>query len=171
MKEYKFENGHEVDSNRLREPFIPKEEYKNIHGRIIRFCHDVFIQYNDGILLVIRKEQPVSGIPWIMGGGVERGVSIEESLKHKVKEECNLELENIKELGCARTFYETSPFDNNKGTDTFNVVYFAKGKGELKLNPDHSNPMIISPEKYTEEFRKNLHPYVRDFMDLAIKLI
>lgn len=171
MKEYKFENGHEINLNKLREPFIPKEEYKKIHGRIIRFCHDVFIEYDNGILLVIRREQPVSGIIWMIGGGGERGVSVEESLRHKVKEECNLELEDIKELGCARTFYETDPFDHGKGTDTFNVVYFARGRGELKLNPDHYNPIIISAEKYTDEFRKTLHPYVRDFMDLAIKLL
>ncbi len=171
MKEYRFENGHEIDIAKLKHPFIPKDQYKDIHGKIIRLCHDVLIEYNKGILLVTRREFPVSGIPWMLGGGVQRGVNIEESLRNKVREECNLELDNIKELGCARTFFETDPFNHKKGTDTFNIVYFARGKGELRLNPDHLNPIIVTLGKYTEDFRNSLHPYVRDYMDIATKLL
>ena len=56
------------------------------------------------------------------------------------------------------------------GTATCSVVvFFAKGKGEIKLDKFHEKPVIITLEKYTEKFRKNLHPYVRDFMDIVIK--
>ena len=121
--------------------------------------------------MVLRKGFPVKDILWGIGGGIERGMLIEDSLRKKVKEECNLELEDIKEIGCARTLFETDPFEHGKGTDTINFIYFARGKGELKLNDLHANPTIITPEQYTEEFKKGLHPYVRDFMDLAIPLI
>ena len=87
-----------------------------------------------------------------------------------MKKECNLELEKIIELGYARTFCETEPFGHGKGTDTINFMYFAQGKGKLKLDNLHSSPTIIKPEQYTQKFRKKLHPYVKDFMDLVIPL-
>lgn len=171
MKEYRFENGHLIDINKLQTPFIQPSEYKYIHERIIRPCHDIFIEYHGGILLALRKRFPVKSILWSIGGGIERGILIEDSLRKKVKEECNLELEDIKEIGCARTFFETDPFDHGKGTDTINFVYFGRGKGRLKLNDLHVNPTIITPKQYTKEFKRGLHPYVRDFMDLVIPLI
>lgn len=171
MKEYTFENNYEINISRLTGSFIPKERYGYIHENTIRACHDIFIEYEGGILFVKRRELPVKDIPWVLGGGIQRGVHIIDSLKNKAKEECNLLLEDIKELGSARTFFETDPFSHSKGTDTINFVYFARGKGELKLNQDHYDPFIVSPEKYTEEFRNSLHPYIKDFMDIAIKLV
>lgn len=168
MREYAFENNHEVNLSRLKGPFIPKDEYSYIHENTIRVCHDVFIEYQGGILFVLRKDLPVRGIPWVLGGGIRRGVPIEDSLRMKAREECGLELENIKELGFARTFFETDPFGHGKGTDTLNFVYFAQGKGELKLNDDHYNPFILTSDKYTPEFKESLHPYIKDFMDMAM---
>lgn len=170
MKEYNIENG-EVNLDQLKTPFIPKEEYKEIHKKIIRACHDIFIEYKGGILLVVRDNFPAKNILAPIGGGIERGMKIEDSLRKKVKEECNLKLKEITELGYARTFFKTDPFGHSKGTDTLNIIFFGKGEGELKLDNLHKNPIIITSKKYTKEFRANLHPYIRDFMDIAIKLI
>lgn len=118
-----------------------------------------------------RKTYPVKDTLWPIGGGVERGMKIEESLRKKVKEECNLKLKNIVEIGYARTLFETDPFGHGKGTDTINFVYLAAGEGKIKLNNLHAKPTIISPKEYTAKFKKNLHPYVRDFMDLVVLLV
>jgi hypothetical protein len=171
MIEYTFENNHEIDISKLEGSFILKGKYGYIHENTIRACHDIFIEYEGGILFIKRKDFPVKDISWVLGGGIQRGVHIIDSLKNKAKEECNLQLEDIKEIGVARTFFETDPFGHGKGTDTINFVYFARGKGNLKLNKDHYDPFIVTPERYTEEFRESLHPYIRDFMDIAIKLI
>jgi len=171
MKEYFFENGHKIEAKKLRVPHIPFDQYKNIHKEIIRPCHDVFIKYGDGVLLVMRKNHPVKGVLWPIGGGVERGMKMEDSLKKKAKEECNLKLKNIIDVGWARTFFETDPFGHGRGTDTINFVYLATGSGKLKLNDFHEKPVIVSRKDYTKSFRKKLHPYVRDFMDLVMLLL
>jgi ADP-ribose pyrophosphatase YjhB (NUDIX family) len=171
MKEYYVENGRLTNINKLKTPRIPRSQYKDIHKRIVRPCHDIIIEYKGGALLVIRKDYPVKNILWPIGGGIERGMSIKDSLRKRVKEECNLDLENITELGCARTFFKTDPFGHGKGTDTINFMYFGRGKGRLKLDKSHTSPNIILPKQYTQEFKKTLHPYVRDFMDLVIPLI
>ncbi|MEK6818308.1 MAG: NUDIX hydrolase [Nanoarchaeota archaeon] len=136
---------------------------------LVILCHDVFVQYQGGILLVNRLKFPAKGILWPLGGRIKRGMSMEDSLREKVLEESGLELEGLIELGQARAYFRTDPFGHGKGTDTINFVYFGVGKGELKLDKFHEEPMIITPKEYNK-YRGELHPYVMDFMDEAIKL-
>jgi len=171
-KEYAYEDGKPVDISKLETERMPQEDYKKAHESLVIATHDVIINYRGGILLVFRNNPPVKGILFPVGGRIEKGISIEESLKKKVKEECNLNLVGeIKPLGIVRTFFLTDPFGHCKGTDTFGLIFFARGEGELKIDNLHSRTVIIKPQDYTEEFRKSLHPYVRDYMDMAIQMI
>ena len=174
MKDYTVEDGQEVswkildtgfDWNNPQNAKMSKESYLDAHKNLVLCCHDVLIKYQGGILLIKRDNLPAKNILWPMGGRVLRGVPTEESLKRKVKAECNLELENIKYLGTARAIFNTEPFGHSKGTDCFVLMYSADGIGELKLDNLHKDPMIVTKEMYTEEFRSGLHPYIRDFMD------
>jgi len=169
MKEYTIENG-KVDIEKLRSKPLSKKGYIKAHKELVILCHDVFIQYNGGILLVSRKNYPAKEFLWAIGGKIKRGVRLEESLRNKVREECGLKLKDIKELGCARTFFNTDPFGHGKGTDTLNLVYFARGKGKLKLDSFHETPMIVTRENYAE-IKNSLHPYIKNFMDLALPLV
>ncbi|MBX2840755.1 MAG: NUDIX domain-containing protein [Flammeovirgaceae bacterium] len=171
MKEYKIETDQEVDLNILRADKLPLETYEKSHQSLVQFCHDILVEYNGGILLIVRENFPVKDILWSLGGRVERGMSAESSAIKKVKEECNLDIFNIKELGFARTFFHTDPFGHGNGTDTVNVLYFAKAKGDLKLDDLHSQPVILQKEEYTEKFKKGLHPYMQDFLDKVIPLL
>lgn len=170
MKEYFIEDNQEVDLSNLKAHPLSLKDYTTAHQNLVIPCHDVFIQYGEGILLVTRDNLPMKGILWPIGGRMQRGIPTEESLKQKVKIECNLDIINLKYLGYARQFMQTDPFSHGKGTDTTAVAFFAKGKGELKLDNLHKDPKIITPEEYPL-IRSSLHPYVRDFMDEAIKLV
>lgn len=171
FKEYKHEDGNQINMEELKTSWVSLDDYKNSHKNLIIACHDVFIKYNNGILLATRNGYPAKGILWPIGGRILRGVKTEKSLKKKVEEETNLKIKNIKYLGAGRTFFNTDPFSHGHGTDTLNLVYFAEGGGNLKLNDLNKNPEVVTFEKYTEDFRKNLHPYVRDYMDVVINLI
>jgi hypothetical protein len=147
---------------------MPREHYVAAHQGLVIACHDVFIRYNYGILLVERKGLPARGMLWPIGGRISRGMSIEDSLRVKTEEECGLKLENLKELGHpARVFFRTDPFGHGKGTDTIGHAYSADGIGEINLNHLHQNPTIVLPEQYPL-IRTLLHPYVRDFMDMMV---
>lgn len=171
MKEYKVDFKENEDTSLLQAPLMPLDEYVTAHKGLVITCHDIIIQYKDGALLIRRNVYAPKDILWPIGGRIKRGMRIEDSLREKVKEECNLELEDITELGHARVFFKTEPFKHGKGTDNIVFMFFGRGKGKLKLDQFHRDPTIISPDKYTPEFRKDLHPYVRDFMDMAIKLV
>jgi len=155
----------------LKAPRMPLNDYILSHRHLVITCHDVFIAYQDGILLVLRDNKPAEGILWPIGGRLERGLEIEKSLKIKVKEECGLTISKIKKLGCGRTLFVEDPFKHNHGTDTLNLVFFAEGHGKLKLNNLHKDPVIVTKKNYTPEFSKSLHPYVRDFLEQALKMV
>jgi len=171
MKEYFIEGEKEVDLKKLESKRVPPDEYSSIHSKEIRACHDVFIKYRGGILLVKRKDYPAKDILWPIGGGMRRGLKVKDSLRIKVKEECNLDIKNIKEIGYARTAFSTDPFGHGKGTDSLNIIFSAEGYGNLKLNEYHANPTIVTSKEYNEEFRNSLHPYVKDFMDIVMEII
>jgi ADP-ribose pyrophosphatase YjhB (NUDIX family) len=166
MKEYKIENG-DVNTKQLEAIKLPEDIYSISHKGLVILCHDVFIEYQKGILLVNRLILPAKDILWPLGGRIERGKSIEESLRKKVYDESKLEIVDITELGHARTYFKTDPFNHGMGTDSLNFVYFAKAKGTLKLDNKHKEPTIIYPHDYPN-IKNTLHPYVKDFMDLAI---
>ena len=169
MKEYKIEDG-EVNIKQLEADFMEESSYKAAHQGLVLPCHDIFIQYEKGILLVRRLNLPVKGVLWPLGGRIKRGRATEDSLRERIREEANLELEDLVELGHARTYFKTDPFSHGKGTDTINFVYFGRGKGSLKLDKLHEEPTIVLPETY-QSIKDNLHQYVKDFMDLAILLV
>jgi ADP-ribose pyrophosphatase YjhB (NUDIX family) len=170
MREYNIENGRVVNINRLRSSSMTEDSYSFCHENLPIACHDVFIEYQRGILLVIRKNRPYKKDLWPLGGRIQRGVLIEESLRERVKKECGLELKDMTCLGGARLFAQSNPFNHDKGSDTPAFVYFARGHGDLKLDDLHKDPKIIKPSEYSK-LRNNLHPYVKDFMDLAILLV
>ncbi len=171
MKEYAVEEGKKVNLKKLAVPPLSRAVYTQAHQSLPIACHDVFIEYRRGILLIVRDNLPAKNILWMIGGRIQRGMSILESLKQKVKEECGLEINNIVELGTARTLFQTDPFGHGKGTDTVNWVYFARGRGNIKLDTLHKKPMIVKPADYTPQFRKSLHPYVKDFMDKGMEMV
>ena len=169
MKEYKIENG-EVAIKQLEVGPMDKASYVVAHQGFVIPCHDVFIQYEKGTLLIKRLNFPAKDILWPLGGRIKRGVLIEDSLREKVRDEAGLELTNLAELGCARTFFKTDPFGHGRGTDSINFVYFGRGAGQLRLDSSHEEPTIILPNEY-KSIRGELHPYVRDFMDLSVQLV
>jgi len=172
MKEYNEEGGEQVDISKLRVPKMPFEHYMAANAGLVIVCHDVIVDYNDAALLVQRKIFPAKDIYWPIGGRVQKGMPIEESLKAKVKEECKLDLSDIVELGIARTFWKTDPFGHGRGVDTINFMFYGKGSGTLELNDDHYNAVLVEPEDYTPSvFQQTLHPYVQEIMDKAIPLI
>jgi ADP-ribose pyrophosphatase YjhB (NUDIX family) len=172
MRHYSVENNVPVDLEKMKQVgFMPDNEYISANANLILACHDVFIRHSDGILLVKRKTKPAINVWWPLGGRILKGFSNEESLSRRIKSECGLELTNIQEIGCARVILGTDPFGHGKGVDAIAVVFYAEGKGTLNLDKFHFDPLFVTRKTYTKKFRKSLHPYVRDYMDIAITKI
>ena len=77
VPEYLVEDNKRVNLKKLG--YHKKGEMLYVKARevIVRGCNDVFIEYNGGILLVIRQDKPAKGELWPIGGGIKRGVLLD----------------------------------------------------------------------------------------------
>jgi ADP-ribose pyrophosphatase YjhB (NUDIX family) len=166
-KEY-IEEG--VEFSALQTGMMPLKEFQLAHQGLTLFCHDIFVEYQGGILLVIRDNEPARDVLWPLGGRVMRGMDVMESARRKVKEESDLDLTVTRIMGMCRTYFRTDPFRHGHGTDSVNAVLYGKGEGKLKLDHLHLIPSIIKPADCTEEFMKGLPQYVRDYLEVAMKM-
>lgn len=168
MKSYAIENGI-VDLALLKADLMPLDSYKEAHQALVISCHDimVFLEEKKSWLLIHRNNKPATDILWPLGGRIIRGMATLDSAIQKVREESQLEITDIEEVGYARTFFQTDPFGHGHGTDTLNVLLVARAKGEISLNALHESPTFIGRNDFTPEFQEKLHPYVKDFFDLA----
>ncbi len=171
MNEYNIESQKKIDVKKLEAEDMPTSDYAKAHRGLVIVTHDVVIEYNGGALLVLRNNVPGKNELMPVGGRIKRGIPIEESLRRKVKEECNLEIDTIIPLGMARTRFATDPFGHGHGTDSLNLMFYAKGSGIVKLDALHSKVVMVKPEDYTTDFKKKLHPYTIEIMDKAMPLI
>ncbi len=133
-------------------------------------CHDAFIEYKGGILLVNGNAHPYKGCFWPVNGEIRKGFHIETSLRETIKANVNLEVGCLSLLDVSRMIFEEEP--SGDITDTVRFAFFGKGSGDLMLNNKYYNDhTIILPKNYNEDLRLSLQPYVKDIMEFAIRLV
>ena len=184
--EFGIENGRPVDLTLLRAGQISDDTYNSARRTILRGCHDLFLQVERpdgerGILLVLRDNQPAKGELWCLGGGIKRGGegiwdpanstrNTEESLHKIALRESGLEIKgDMDYLGCARVYWATNPATGN-GVDELGHCFFGRADGQIKLDPLHKAPRIVTPREYSN-VKEGLHPYMKAFMDRAMPLV
>lgn len=83
---------------------IPFEEFKSIFSRVPRFCIEVVIQTDQGVLLTLREIEPYKGSWHIPGGGLLYGEKIKDAIQRIAKEETGLKVKVIKQLDVIEYF-------------------------------------------------------------------
>lgn len=168
MNEYDLEDERPVDTARLRVGRVGAEDYRIAHRTMSFVCHDIVVRLGDRYLLVERDGHPAKGVLWPLGGRLERGVPVGESLAGRVLAESGLRVSGLRFLGVARTTFGTDPLGHGAGTDTVNLMYTGDGAGEIRLDLLHSSPTLFTAAEYRDTLRPDLHPYVVEILDLAL---
>ena len=111
------------------------EDYKEIYSKVPRLCVEAVIRKDDGIIFSKRKVFP-SNIWHIPGGTVLLGENLKQAIQRVVKEEINVEVNNIEFL----TIQEYSP--KSGFGQAISIVYeMTYVRGEFK------------PDEYTSEIK------------------
>ena len=96
-----------------------------------------------GIVLIWRKNEPVG---WaIPGGFVDYGESVEDAVRREMKEETNLELEELELLGVY------SEPDRDPRFHTISTVFTARGAGELDAGDDAARAVVFPLDELPDE--------------------
>lgn len=103
---------------------------------------DIIIETAGGIVLIERKNPPYG---WALPGGfVDYGESLEAAAVREAREETNLEVSNLRLLGCY------SDPGRDKRMHTISTVYVADGQGEPQAGDDAAHldifPLSDLPE-------------------------
>ena len=116
--------------------FIPQDLYDNIIDLMPIICVDGIIQTENGILLLLRDNEPEKNKWWFPGGRLLKGEKLEEGIVRKVKEETGLTCEVIEMVDITQTDFKTGP--SGIPVHTINVCFTLKIKnGKLSLNNEH----------------------------------
>lgn len=107
---------------------LPKDVYAQIVASIPVLCVDLLISYpgKEGVLLVLRKNEPLAGMLWPPGGRVLRGETIKEAAHRLAKEELGIEIKLGKVAGYYEEYFPKSAANMKTGIHTVSIVYRAK---------------------------------------------
>jgi len=119
---------------------------------------DAIIEVDDGIVLIERSNPPFG---WaIPGGFVDYGESLEEAARREMKEETDLDLEDL------RQFHTYSEPGRDPRFHTIATVFTAKGKGKPKAGDDAAGLKVVKLDEmeklnFAFDHKKVLQDYMR----------
>jgi 8-oxo-dGTP diphosphatase len=103
---------------------------------------DIIIAYQEGIVLIRRKNPPHG---WALPGGfVDYGESVEHAAKREAKEETNLDVQGLRLFGVY-----SDPERDPRG-HTISTVFTARGSGALKAQDDAAEAAVFTLDNLPE---------------------
>ncbi|MDE1833654.1 MAG: NUDIX hydrolase [Candidatus Micrarchaeota archaeon] len=135
---------------------IPDDVYAEwVKPNMIVVCSDaLIIRGNGNLLLGVREIEPVKGLPWIIGGRVQKGMALDLAVQQQVLKETGLQVAVVGQSGVYRRVYRQG---EDRDDLVFTYVVVETG-GELKQDFQHSKFVEIGG--YGKDF-DSLHSRVK----------
>src|SRR5437867_3740605 len=116
---------------------IPESLYTEIIGLIPILCDDIVVRRHDGqVLLIKRRNQPLKGEWWVVGGRLQHGEHAVDGARRKVREEVGITVRELSFLGYFEAFYSENAFDNSRTYHTLSLVFEALVETEVTVRLD-----------------------------------
>jgi len=156
--EYNFPKnfrGYARDKPKRRQPWISQKKYEDITKRLPILCVDIIIRNEVGeFLLVKRKNKPLQGQWWVVGGRVEKNEDLTEAVVRKLWEELHLECvrHNMQLLGYYEAVFHDSPFEHS--IHTVSVVFVVHVWSEaVRIELDDQSEDYMWAKELPREFK------------------
>ena len=101
--------------------------YKKIAKSVPIFCVDLLIQNGEDFLLVKRRQPPLKGEYWIVGGRVLIGEDPIDAARRKAKEEVGLDLDGVTFVGYMSDVFNKNSFESTE-YHTVSLVFLCSPK-------------------------------------------
>ena len=144
----------------MNEHYLGNEDFINIYGKVPRFCVDIAIKSEEGILLALRSGEPYKDLWNTPGGTVYKGENVEVAVVRIAKAETGLDIKMGKCLGYIEYLNEER---FGVKTHTVSIVLEASVMGgNLKPNENSSELKFFKelPENLVKEQKKFLEKYL-----------
>jgi len=122
---------------------------------------DIIIEYNEGIILIKRKNPPEG---WALPGGfVDFGESLESAAIREAKEETGLDIELL------RQFHTYSDPKRDPRHHTITTVFIAKAKGRAVAGDDAKEIEIFHKDNLPEQIAFDHRDILNDYFSGGVK--
>ncbi len=118
---------------------------------------DLIIEYNDGIILIKRKNPPYG---WALPGGfVDYDESLEAAAVREAREETGLDVELI------RQFHAYSEPERDSRFHTITIVYIARAKGIPRAGDDAADVGVFARDNLPEDIAFDHRDILMDYFE------
>lgn len=148
---------------------IPSDLYSQILGCIPIPCVDLLVIDNSGYILLIKRQyEPARGQWWFPGGRVFYKEKRRDAAIRKLKEECDLESTDIRELGTFDVILENHM--TNLAVHGITTLFYMRVDSKNPIKLDHQS--IDADWRSSDEWcKENLDSFIRNSIVLSSKIL
>jgi colanic acid biosynthesis protein WcaH len=145
----------------VADEFIPEETFATCLNNIPQPCVDLVVEYDGGILLTRRQNEPAKGEWFWPGSRLYKGERLGDAAVRVAREELGLDPVTVERLGVSEHFWEASAIKVVETRHTIPIVYRVVPEGDqsIALDSQHDDYRVVS------EPPENANRYVVEYFE------
>ena len=130
----------------LHDEHIPAETFATCLDNMPQPCVDLVVEYEDGILLTRRQNEPAKGEWFWPGSRLHKGERLDDAAERIAEEELGLGAVESERLGVSEHFWDTSSVDGVDSRHTIPIVYriVPDDGAEITLDDQHDAYHVVT---------------------------
>ena len=131
---------------KLHDDFLPEETFSTCLNNMPQPCVDLVVEYDGGILLTRRQNEPANGEWFWPGSRLYKGERLDEAAVRIAREELGLDPVTVERLGVSEHFWEVSSVGGVDSRHTIPVVYRVRPDGDqsVTLDEQHDEYRVVT---------------------------
>lgn len=135
---------------------IPDQLYRDILRQLPLLCVDIIVESADGrYLLVRRRNEPLMGDYWVIGGRILHQEKAEDAALRKLKEEAGLTPESLEFAGYYQDVFDRNSFESGIAYHTLSLVFRTKVDSKARIVLDSQSSDFVWAEALPQRLRIN----------------
>ena len=130
----------------VRDDRIPEATFATCLNNMPQPCVDLVVEYEGGILLTRRQNEPAKGEWFWPGSRLYKGERLDDAAVRVASEELGLEAVTVERLGVSEHFWAHSSVDGVDERHTIPVVHRVRPDGDqsITLDSQHDDYRVVT---------------------------
>jgi colanic acid biosynthesis protein WcaH len=129
----------------VHDEHLPEETFATCLEHMPQPCVDLVVEYEGGILLTRRQNEPAKGERFWPGSRLYKGERLDDAARRVASEELGLDPVEIERLGVSEHFWDRTSVDGVNTRHTVPVVYrvVLVGEQSVTLDSQHGEYRVV----------------------------
>jgi colanic acid biosynthesis protein WcaH len=141
--------------------YIPEETFATCLEHTPQPCVDLVVEYEDGILLTRRQNEPAKGEWFWPGSRIYKGERLDDAATRVAREELGLYPVSTERIGVSEHFWERTSVEGLETRHTIPIVYrvVPEPGQSITLDSQHDEYRIVTAPP------EDAHRYVQEYFE------